>query len=71
MNLQFEYGHGLMSANLPDNTDVFIPGETVPDPQCLPQDWESLYQATLDSIRNPIAMEPLADLARGRRPLCL
>ena len=35
MNLQFEYGHGLMSANLPDDTDVFIPGETVPDPACL------------------------------------
>ena len=23
MKLDFEYGHGLMSANLPDNTDVF------------------------------------------------
>ena len=32
MNLQFEYGHGLMNAELPDNTDVFIPGVTVPDP---------------------------------------
>ena len=37
MKLEFEYGHGLMSANLPDNTDVFIPGVTVPDPDCLPQ----------------------------------
>ena len=33
MKLEFEYGHGLMSANLPDNTDVFIPGKTVPDPE--------------------------------------
>ena len=29
MKIDFEYGHGLMSANLPDDTDVFIPGETV------------------------------------------
>ena len=43
MKLDFEYGHGLMSAELPDNTKVFIPGETVPDPPCLPQDWDSLY----------------------------
>ena len=53
MKLDFEYGHGLMSANLPDNTDVFIPGTTVPDPECLPQTWDDLYAATLESIRNP------------------
>ena len=46
MKLDFEYGHGLMSAELPDDTKVFIPGETVPDPPCLPQDWDSLYAAT-------------------------
>ena len=67
MNLQFEYGHGMMSANLPDTTDVFIPGETVPDPQCLPQDWDSLYNATLESLRNPIGMEPLAEHAKGKK----
>ena len=43
MKLDFEYGQGMMSANLPDNTDIFIPGETVPDPECLPQDWDTLY----------------------------
>ena len=32
MKLDFEYGQGLMSANLPDTTDIFIPGETVADP---------------------------------------
>ena len=63
MKLDFEYGNGFMSANLPDNTDIFIPGETVPDPECLPQDWDSLYKATLESIRHPIGMEPLAALA--------
>ena len=63
MKLAFEYGQGLMSAELPDSTDIFIPGETVADPPCLPQDWDSLYNATLQSIRNPIGMEPLKELA--------
>ena len=63
MKLAFEYGQGLMSAELPDSTDVFIPGETVADPPCLPQDWDSLYNTTLQSIRNPIGMEPLKELA--------
>ncbi len=68
MKLDFEYGHGLMSAQLPDTTDVFIPGETVPDPPCLPQDWDSLYAATLESIRHPIGMPPLTELAhKGSR----
>ncbi|ERI65807.1 hypothetical protein HMPREF0239_04065, partial [Clostridium sp. ATCC BAA-442] len=50
-------------AELPDSTDIFIPGETVADPPCLPQDWDSLYAATLASIRNPIGMPPLKELA--------
>ncbi|MCR5370654.1 MAG: lactate racemase domain-containing protein [Clostridium sp.] len=64
MKLDFEYGHGMMSANLPDTTDIFIPGETAADPPCLPQDWDSLYRLTLESIRNPIGMEPLISYAR-------
>lgn len=64
MKLAFEYGAGLMSAELPDSTDIFIPGETVADPPCLPQDWDSLYAATLSSLRRPIGMPPLAELAR-------
>ena len=67
MKLNFEYGNGLMSAELPDNTDVFIPGETVQDPPCLSQDWDSLYRATLKSIREPIGMEPLVALAKGKK----
>ena len=63
MKLDFEYGHGMLSAELPDSTDVFIPGETVADPPCLPQDWDSLYNATLESIRNPIGMPALRELA--------
>ena len=38
MKLSFEYGAGLMAAELPDTTDIFIPGETVPDPACIPED---------------------------------
>ena len=45
MKLEFEYGQGLLGAELPDSTDIFIPGETVADPPCLPQDWDSLYAA--------------------------
>ena len=63
MKLDFEYGHGTMSASLPEDTDIFIPGETVADPPCLPQDWDSLYNATLESIRNPIGMPELKELA--------
>ena len=63
MKLDFEYGQGLMSAELPDSTEVFIPGKTVPDPQCLPQDWDSLYAATLDSLRHPMGMPALRELA--------
>lgn len=65
MRLEFEYGNGMMSAELPDTTDVFIPGETVSDPPCLPQDWDSLYEATLQSIRNPIGMPTLTEIAKA------
>ena len=62
MKLSFEYGQGLMTAELPDTTDVFIPGETVPDPPCIPED--QIEAKTLESIRNPMGMEPLSKLAR-------
>ena len=52
-----------MSAELPDSTDVFIPGQTVADPSCIEQTWETLYATTLDSIRNPIGMPTLTQLA--------
>ena len=56
MKLDFEYGHGLMSAELPDTTDVFIPGTTVADPACIPED--KLEKAYLESLHNPIGMKP-------------
>lgn len=61
MKIDFEYGQGLMTANLPDNTDIFVPGETVADPESIPQD--KLVEETLKSIRNPIGMPPLTELA--------
>lgn len=63
MKLEFEYGQGTMSANLPDNTDVFIPGETVPDPDHIPED--RLAEETLASLRHPIGMKPLSELAKS------
>ena len=29
MKVSFEYGQGMMTAELPDSTDIFIRGETV------------------------------------------
>ena len=61
MRLEFEYGHGIMEAQLPDNTDVFIPGETVKDPDYIPED--KLKEAYLESLANPIGMPRLSELA--------
>ncbi len=57
-----EYGHGTVDVNLPDSADIFIPGETVKDPDCLPED--IIIEETLKSIRNPIGMEPISKLAK-------
>lgn len=64
MKLDFEYGKERITAELPDSTDVFIPGETVADPPCLPQDWDSLYEATRDSVLHPVGMPTLAETAQ-------
>ncbi len=66
MKLDFEYGRGMMTAELPEYTDIFVPGVSYPDPECLPE--ESLYEETLKSVRNPIGMPPLSELAhKGSR----
>lgn len=62
MKLSFEYGQGTMDANLPDTTDVFIPGETVADPPFIP--FDKIEEETLKSLRNPIGMPPLSQLAK-------
>ncbi len=64
--LDFEYGQGTMSAMLPDNTDVFIPGVTVEDPPCIPQ--EQLEAAYLESLAHPIGMPRVSELVhRGSK----
>lgn len=62
MKIAFEYGHGLIEADLPENTDVFIPGETIVDPPAMPE--EEIEEKTLESLRKPIGMEPLSKLAK-------
>lgn len=61
MKLDFEYGQGTLSAELPESTDVFIPGVTVPDPPCIPE--SQLTEKTRQSILNPVGIEPLSKLA--------
>jgi len=46
----------MMEATLPDDTDVFIPGETVADPPVLPD----IEKATRESILNPVGIEPIS-----------
>lgn len=48
MKMEFEYGKGTVEAKLPDNTDIFIPGETVKDPEYIPE--EQLEKAYLESL---------------------
>ena len=63
-HFEFEYGAGTMGADLPDSTDVFIPGVTVSDPDFIPE--EQLEEAYLKSIRNPIGMKPVTELVHKR-----
>ena len=65
MNVALEYGQGTVNVKLPDTADIFIPGETVPDPPYIPED--QLVEKTLESIRNPMGMPPLTELAQPRQ----
>lgn len=60
VRMEFEYGQGVMGAVLPDNTDVFIPGETVADPPFV----ENPEEATRESILHPVGMEPISKLVK-------
>ena len=59
---EFEYGQGTLSANLPDSTDVFIPGETVKDPAYIKE--KDLEKAYKESLAHPIGMKPIAKLVK-------
>lgn len=60
-HFEFEYGFGTLGADLPDNTDEFIPGITVKDPDYIPED--KLEEAYKESLSNPIGMPTLTELA--------
>jgi lactate racemase len=60
MKIDFEYGQGTLSAELPDTTDVFVPGETVADPPAIPED--EVVAETRRAILNPIGMDPISKL---------
>lgn len=62
MNVALEYGQGAVNVTLPDSADIFIPGETVADPPYIPEDL--LTEKTLESLRNPMGMDPLSKLAK-------
>ena len=62
MLVDFEYGQGTVRAELPENTDIYIPGTTVPDPSHIPEG--EIRAQTLSAIRHPIGMPPLSRLAR-------
>ena len=61
MQVRFERGDGFVTTELPDDTDVFIAGETVPDPPHLGAD--ELIEATRAAIRAPLGAAPLAQQA--------
>lgn len=64
--LDFEYGAGTMGAELPDWTDIFVPGVTVPDPPYIPGD--QLERAYRESLDHPIGMAPVKELVhKGSR----
>ena len=61
IHVDFEYGQGYMGIDLPEErTDVFIPGETVADPDFIPLD--TIEEETRKSILNPIGMDPISKL---------
>jgi lactate racemase len=63
INVAFEYGQGFMEAELPkDRTDIFVPGETVADPEFIP--FNKIIEETRKSILNPIGMEPISRLVK-------
>ncbi len=56
--VEIEYGQGKLAAKLPDTAEIFIPGETVPDPPFL----ENVEEETRRSIQNPTGMPPISQL---------
>lgn len=69
MKIDFEYGQGTMTAELPETTDVFVPGETVPDPPHIAED--DIVDRTRDAILNPMGMDPISKLVSADSKICI
>ncbi len=67
--IDFEYGEGYLRAELPDDTDVFIPGDTIPDPERISED--KIVEETRRSIQNPIGMKPIKELVCKGSKVCI
>jgi hypothetical protein len=57
-HIELEYGQGMMGVSLPDSTEVFVPGETVPDPPYL----EDVEAATRRALEQPLGLAPIDQL---------
>ncbi|TVQ39623.1 MAG: DUF2088 domain-containing protein [Spirochaetaceae bacterium] len=60
MNVSIEYGEGMMDISLPDSADIFVPGETIPDPPAIPA--TAIIARTRESLDNPLNMKPIQQL---------
>lgn len=58
MKVELEYGDHTIDADLPEQTDIFIAGETVADPPYLTDP----VGATRQALENPIGMPPISEL---------
>lgn len=67
--IPLEYGHGTLEAHLPDSTDVFVPGETVADPEHIPE--QEIEERTRESIGRPIGMPPISELVGHGSRVCI
>jgi lactate racemase len=56
--VDFEYGQGVLSAELPDDAQIFIPGVTVKDPPAL----EDPVASTRIALQNPLGMPTISEL---------
>lgn len=70
IKVAFEYGQGMMDAELPkDRTDVFVPGETIADPEYIP--FDKIEEETKKSLLNPIGMDPISELVKDGSKVCI
>ncbi len=68
MKVTLEYGQGTIEAELPPQSDLFIPGETTADPAFA----EDVVEITRQSILHPLGMAPIsAQVKAGSRAVII